>query len=258
MLVEAVEGVGFSFKVTKDPVQLDGLHPDLVPYVRHGHKFFGTMVDHPLVRVNNILPSDVYPEGFPSGIEQANSIFSWKRDVIAEAITTKDWGTYVSAHERPYRFNAVREIAIKGYATIHDIWPAIGGAWLDSNNIWQYADEWLALWRTPSDRKLEVMNTDDRAVWDKLPDDLTIYRGVNCDGEWNAVDAIQSGLSWTLDRSKALWFARRGSSTPWMARASIKRCDCFAYFGDCNESEIVINPERRGVYEYKKVRRSKR
>jgi hypothetical protein len=52
---------------------------------------------------------------------------------------------------------------------------------------------------------LDVFSDDQRAMYDELPDKITIYRGCN--------KVIRHGhrrLSWTLDHDVAHWFARRG------------------------------------------------
>jgi hypothetical protein len=239
---------------------LEGLHPDLLPYVgRHG---MGRYINSPLVEVRHLdIPYPKFPDDAGdagSWVEWANQRLATKRDMLATAINERDWETYIFAHERPYRFDAIRTLIQDGHATIDDLWPAVADAWSDSENIHQFADEWLDLWRRPSPRKHEAMSEADRAVWGSLPDILTIYRGVNCSEGWEAFDALASGLSWTLDREKAVWFANRGSEKPFIAKRTIKKSDCFTYVSDRQEQEVIIDHDRGDAMQIEKLKRERR
>jgi hypothetical protein len=236
-------------------ISLEGLHPELAASVCH-HPVFGMMIGHPLVRIRNL--NLLFPaSGAESCSEFANHCLAEKRDMLATAIIERDWHTYIFAHERPYRFDAIRTLIEDGNATIDDLWPVVGDAWRDSENIHQSTDEWLNLWRSPSRRKRAAMNRADLDTWKALPAKLTIYRGVNCDDEFDAEDAALTGLSWTLSRKKAIWFARRGSSQPYVATGTIFKRHCFAYFSDRNEQEIVVDPDWTN-FSLMRVRRARR
>jgi hypothetical protein len=64
---------------------------------------------------------------------------------------------------------------------------------------------------------------------------LTIYRG-----------GLPDGISWTLERAKAVWFARRNSlftgepQDVWRARVQASKV--LGYFTQREEDEIVVNP----------------
>jgi hypothetical protein len=82
-----------------------------------------------------------------------------------------------------------------------------------------------------------VSDTDDR-----LTGELTIYRGTFGDDP-------SGGLSWTLDESKAQWFAARGArgvprerSTSTVWRAKVDAADLLGYFTERNEDEVVVDP----------------
>lgn len=68
-----------------------------------------------------------------------------------------------------------------------------------------------------------------------------------------------TGLSWTLSRDKAIWFAHRLGygvmrSLPFIAEATIQKKDCFAYFSDRDEQEVVIDPDRTLTFEMEKLK----
>jgi hypothetical protein len=54
------------------------------------------------------------------------------------------------------------------------------------------------------------------------------------------------GLSWTLDREKAQWFANRWLSLkrrrPIVLQTVARKADVMAYFAGRNEQEIVVHP----------------
>ena len=71
-----------------------------------------------------------------------------------------------------------------------------------------------------------------------LPEEFHVYRGY--DERGNA-----RGLSWTADRAKAEWFARRWSGTQaFVAFGRAHKKDIFAYFVGRKEKEVVILPSK--------------
>jgi hypothetical protein len=240
-------------------IDLNGLHPELTPHVMQAP--LGRGIYHPLVFVRGIdHPFFLQPiEGCTNWIEYANYCLAQKQAMIGQAVAERDWHTYIFAHERPHRFDAIRTIIAEGHASIDDLWTVIGDAWSDSENIWKFSNDWLMLWQTKSRKRHLVMDKEDLAVWRSLPDRLTIYRGVGSENDWDAEEECIWGLSWSLDRQQAVWFAHRSASgrkCPFIATASIRKRHCFAYFDGRKESEIVVNPAKLPLrFDLKKLRR---
>lgn len=76
-----------------------------------------------------------------------------------------------------------------------------------------------------------------------LPKKLKVFRGYNQDDK-------RDGLSWTLSKDIAEWFALRGewNNEP-AGSCRIVEGECsiknvYAYTNDCNEEEIIISPDR--------------
>lgn len=72
----------------------------------------------------------------------------------------------------------------------------------------------------------------------KLPDDsmITIYRGVK--------ENDYKGLSWTIDRNIAEWFAKRFSynvNKVYLFSGQLKKRDIIAFFDCRNENEVVCD-----------------
>lgn len=80
------------------------------------------------------------------------------------------------------------------------------------------------------------MDEEDRADFEELPDRVKIYRGVT---EYN--QNMVKGLSWTLDRKVAEWFAHRFMSKGHVYAATILKKDILAYYDGRNEQEVVVD-----------------
>jgi hypothetical protein len=109
---------------------------------------------------------------------------------------------------------------------------------MDTEFPWQNQSEWKKLWSSSRPEKQFAMSMEEREALALLPDELTIYRGV---GQGDNVD----GLSWTLSREKAIWFARRFGGdlliTALLITATANKQDVHAFLNGQNEQEIVID-----------------
>lgn len=86
--------------------------------------------------------------------------------------------------------------------------------------------------------KYSLMSPEDYAVYESLPDEIVVYRGVT---DYNK--KYTKAMSWTLDKEKAKWFADRyqtGIGEVW--EKTVPKKKVLAYFGGRDESEVVINP----------------
>jgi hypothetical protein len=137
--------------------------------------------------------------------------------------------------DRPLRTEVLRRVvrAAKGVWT-EGTYEMARDVWTDSESIYQHWGMWVSLWRSMPEPHC-TMDADERAVFDALPDEITIYRGY-------AKGHVRLGLSWTLDRDRAEWFARRFSLLgyePRLVTATIPKTQAFAFFNSRSEREIV-------------------
>lgn len=209
------------------------LHDDLKGHVHKSQAFGGDMLHHPLV---------IVPILSPISIPAANKTYEAKVKAAREALAKGDWERYVFLHERPYRFGALEEAVNDGLdddPTLY--WKIVGRVWTDSENIHEHFDAWHELWSREMPGRELAMNDEERAALAALPDEFPIWRGVT------HRDAVP-GLSWTTDRSRAEWFARRFSSMegkkPILASGRVRKADVLAHFLGRAEDEIVVLPER--------------
>ena len=167
--------------------KVEDLHPDLVPYV--SETSFGRVLQHPLVYSVPLLSNAL-----------ANVQYADKVKRIADVKEESNWFIYVWLHERPYRLEALLEIA--DLMDDDDYWQLVADVWIDSENIWQNMDEWIDLLGSERPGREHMMVDDAPQTLAALGQTFTIYRG--CLREVN-----EDGLSWTLDRERAEWFAHR-------------------------------------------------
>lgn len=120
-----------------------------------------------------------------------------------------------------------------------DMSRLLADAWVVSENPNQDANAKLPTvvkWFKAADKQV-LMEPDDYATYQALPDKLNIYRGV-------AIGRTPYGLSWTQNRSKAEWFAHRfdkNDNIGYVQKAVANKDDVLAYFNTRGEEEIVID-----------------
>lgn len=208
--------------------KLEPLCEELQPYLLDMGRFKG--VNHPLVQ--EIPLFDV------NRCALLNLRLRCKQEAVAKAQAAKEWERLIYLHERPYRFDALHNITLAHTLTDEELAPLVASVWVDSENIWQHQQAWLEVWRTLKCPQL-TMDDSERLILDRTKiEHITIYRGVQ------ARNMNRMGMSWTLDRKKAEWFAKRyASANPRVLSGSITRDKIFAHFVGRGESEIVVDPQ---------------
>lgn len=154
-----------------------------------------------------------------------------------KAVEEEDHGAILSLTERPYRVEAFYNL-IAYECSPRQYWKMMGELYTDSENIYQNVDIWEELLFGGHVKTLEksFMGRENTKLFRELPDEMTIYRGTQTD-YWR-------GFSWTLDKDKAEWFARRysmPSDTPTLTTATVLKSDVLGYFNGRNEKEVVCH-----------------
>lgn len=206
------------------------LDAELVPHVR-ATPTIGGVLHHPLII--SIMFG-------PALHALTNAQFRAKKAKLAERVAKKDHAGFVFLHERPYRLDAL-EASLDQIGAIkpRKFWKLVAAVWTDSENICEGLPVWRKLWSLDVPEREAAMTAKERAALSALPDVFEVYRGVN-DRRGRA------GLSWTIDRQKALWFANRwddGRKTPEVISGTVSKSDVLAHFTGRNEKEIVVLPE---------------
>jgi hypothetical protein len=133
-------------------------------------------------------------------------------------------------------------------------YEALRLVWCSAEFLYRYDEVWDDLWwlessrfeREPA-RRCELMSPEEMQMYEALPTPVRIYRGY---GEWTSEDYDPSemwqGYSWTLDRDRAVRFAKRFTvlhGAPRIASATISREHIVALFEERNESELIVLPK---------------
>jgi hypothetical protein len=225
----------------------EDLDPELVPYLGVGP--LGRGLFHPLFH------DPMYVELKNRII---NRVFRHKVEKLEEFVREKKWHLFVFMHERPYRLDALHTVIYEhGVVEPEQVWPLVGSIWTDSENIWQNYDAWRDIWSLDDEdntfvieNRHLVMSEEERAMLAAMPETLEVYRGCR-DHELNG-----EGMSWTLDRDRAVRFARayrRDDDTPVVIVGKAKKADVLAHFIGRNEREIVVFPEYISVSHMEEV-----
>ena len=195
------------------------LHKDLLPYVEEGE--FGKMLRHPLI----------YEVPWIFAPAMTNRRYEEKLKMVKKAIDSKNWKQFVWLHERPYRLEAFAQI--EHLLDDKEYWNLLGSIWTDTENGWANLAQWKKFFKSKRAYRNYLMDWDEQMALDSLADTVTIYRG--CQKGLN-----ENGISWTLKRDKAEWFATRFKQEGVVLEKTISKRDIIAVFTGRNEFEVVI------------------
>jgi hypothetical protein len=199
-------------KATAEP-----LHSDLLPYLEDG--VLGKQLRHPLV-----YQVPLWANG------HANAYYLQKKESVKKALAEGNYNSYVYLHERPYRLQAFVQIADKLSDTKY--WTLLGSIWTDTENQWQNLEVWKKLLSSKRSNRHYLSGEEGDQLLRSLPEEVTIYRG--CQPGLN-----EGGLSWTLDKGKAKFFANRFGEEGIILEKKISKSSIIAVLLGRNESEVI-------------------
>ena len=194
---------------------LDGLHKDLLPYVRRKNGY--TMISHPLVV--QMVPL----------AEMANASYLNKRERVKELLHNKEYEKAIWIYEKPYRLDVLITWWKSRFISVDVLKELLPDVWITVEFPSQNGVNLIT-----SLFKDTGFLTDSPTFTPLAPEEiLTVYRG--------AYEGHKRGMSWTLDKSIAEFFARRLVGGGAVYSAQIPANGVLAYFEDRGESEIVVN-----------------
>lgn len=193
------------------------LHPDLQPYLEEG--VLGPQLRHPLVYAVPLWTK-----------AHANYMYEQKKQDLEKAIAEKKYSQIVFLHERPYRLDAFVQITKE--LPDDKYWSLLASIWTDTENGWQNLDTWRALFSSNRPGRGHLMDADEHLTLRYLPDTVEIYRG--CEKGVN-----EDGISWTLNRDKAEFFANRFTKQGIVLTKQINKSDIIAVFNGRGEAEVI-------------------
>jgi hypothetical protein len=207
--------------------ELAELHKDLKPFVRPSGVLTGAKtLHHPLV-IELMLVDPI--------VDHTNKLYLQKLEGLVEAVNKKDYKTYIWLHERPYRLEAF--MRIQNELKDPEYWRLLGDVLIDSENAHEFKSEWLQLLNSKRKSSIAMMRPDDFTVYSALSNRLKIYRGFR-----NI--HFKKGLSWTLSKDKAKWFATRFGANGKVTTKVVSKYHILAYLDRRGEQEILLRPDR--------------
>jgi hypothetical protein len=202
---------------------IEPLHPDLIPYFE-ADGALGAQVRHPLV-----YQVPLWSNG------SANAYYLQKKKDLEKAIAEKNFNQIIYLHERPYRLQAFIQIAPQLSDTKY--WSILSGIWTDTENQWQNLEQWKELLSANRSSRHYLMDESEVQLLNSLPEFVKIYRG--CVKGLN-----ENGLSWTLDKAKAKFFANRFSKEGIILEREIPKSEIIAVFLGRGESEVICEVKK--------------
>lgn len=112
---------------------------------------------------------------------------------------------------------------------MHEVWISVENI---NGNINASQMEILKMLRKCNPKYL--MGRENYEVYENLPDTFVVYRGLQ-------ENAQEDGLSWTLSKDVAEWFASRFENDGEIIEKIVHKTEVIAYFNDRDEEEIVLD-----------------
>ena len=221
-------------KITRDDLDL---------YIRD---FGGGMrfIKHPLLNemvfgeLDQVIPEDFKKAILPKGLDAKTfgdayvQKINFKKQELDKAIEQQNWDKVFMLVEKPFRLNWLEENIdlIKDdkqyYNFLKDAYMMTE---FPMNGFSNYRDL-LDLFYARKNSKL-MLDKDELKLLNSLPNEVKIWRGVKVD---DVLDDDNIGLSFTLNKDKAIWFAERfaqaGVSQAILIEAVVKRDDILSIF----------------------------
>jgi|SRR6185437_5915162 len=161
----------------------------------------------------------------------ANEMYYAKLTTIEKELAI---GNFIAAtwyYERPFRMIKLNEWLTKQIIPHDNFKELLPLVWKDAEFPNQYDNLPLKLF------EIAGFLTDNEEKWQEIKsqEKIIIYRGIHRKGD-------KTGISWTLNREKALWFANRFSPKhSYLCSGKVLTSNVLAYFADRGEDEIVVN-----------------
>ena len=199
-------------------------------------KQYGFIVHHPFLKDPIVAVND---DKNPSGLRvldiNKKEDLKEMRDLYKKAINDcKDPYHIFLLLNRPY--SGIFFMLIKEYLNIEDYTKILEDLW--TNMEYPNADvnvkkkDWISLWKK-ADLNL-IYSEEDKKKLASLPDEFYVYRGL-------MKKAKKEALSWTLDKDRAIWFAKRFDNHGKVYRGKCRKEDILVYLSCRGEEEIVVN-----------------
>ena len=188
-----------------------------------------TFIKHPLINTPYIPQMNAYN----------NALYHAKKKSLEEYEAAKNWDQAIWIHERPWRIEAFERYA--GFMEPDAAAKMLLDVWQDCEHPYSHRRLWLKLFDAYRSSTVLMTTAAHLLIEDAPP--ITLYRGMG-KAESNKHYGML-GLSWTLDRPIAEWFAKRYRALArgaFVAEAQVDVKGVLAYLPTRAEQEVIIDP----------------
>jgi len=174
-----------------------------------------------------------YVVDFYTGVPEHNNFLNkrYKRnkEKAEKALQDHDYRSYINLHAKPYRLDPLLEIF--NMADVEDKIKAelLSDTWTLIEQPSVNMKHWVKLFKYFKKRKELLMTEEELEFFNNLPEEITIYRG----------SEYIKGISWTLSKEKAEWFAKRFEINGKVFEKTVNKSDCLCYLNHREEQEII-------------------
>lgn len=117
-------------------------------------------------------------------------------------------------------------------------WKLLGMAYSNQKHTVYYRELFDELFRADRPEREYLMDDEERQMFLRLPDMITVYRGYSA-------DEYESGIAWTLQKEQAIWYAHRDRSDdpnemPRVIYGKVRKQDVWAYLSG---GDVLLPPE---------------
>lgn len=197
------------------------LSEELKPYLEEVGKL-GLCIRHPLVySIPHFQKTNAY----------CNAQLRQKKRAIKEAKAEKNWSQVIWLHERPYRLEAF--VSIREQLTDREYWELLSSIWVDSENIGKNLLLWKRMLGSQRSGKEYFMDDEEKLALAALPEKVEVFRGYQPGKNYN-------GLSYTLSKERAEWFAKRFAKDGKVRTRVVKKSAVFAFLSVRGEQEVIL------------------
>lgn len=202
------------------PVELCEFSPAIVihPYTSNGLVYIGGDINNGFVDITTEDGFDKYCEKMEDIIDRAKTPAELMMLLREQYAMT--WLKYSRDYLSEDEFSSL----------LGEAWVNCENANMDKNVPIRESVKWFR-----EARKDKLMTEEELEVYNNLPDELTLYRGV-------ANGRVEKGMSWTNNREKAEWFKNRFGEGGYLLVMHVRKKDVLAYFSRRDEDEYLVYP----------------
>jgi len=147
-----------------------------------------------------------------------------------------DYERYLGCIERPHQ----PEYLAKDAWLLSDAqyWRLLGTVYAIQKHTIHHRELFNELFRSERREREHLMNEDERRIFERLPDEITVYRGYSD-------DEYEQGIAWTLQKERAIWYAHSDRSKdpneiPRVIYGKVRKQDVWAYL---EGGDVLLPPE---------------